>query len=156
MDFALAYTNDTSILLWFLHSLHPSILLSSVSSATPDLHSMHNNRDMIIHISRNIPQKASRNNTHSPKRNTRIINILVTIRKRHLTCQHDHLIRRIVRADTRNGAQSGKERRARVFDGVGYVGEVRDAQFVDHGSADEGLGVRDELVDEDVVVDCVA
>lgn len=82
---------------------------------------MHDNRNMIIHIGTDIPQKARRKNTHSPKRNARIINILITIRERDLASEYHHLVGGLVRPDAGDGAEGWEERGACVFDGVGYV-----------------------------------
>ncbi len=49
-----------------------------------------------------------------------------------------------------------KERSTGIFDGVSDVSCVCNAEFVDHSTANEVLGVGDEFVDEDVVVNCVA
>jgi len=59
-------------------------------------------------------------------------------------------------ADAGDQLEAVEQADAGELDGLGDVGDVCDAELVDHGAADVVFGVGDELVEEDVVVDGVA
>ncbi len=113
---------------------------------------MHDNRNMIIHIFADIARKASRDNTDDPKGNTRIINVLVTLRIRHLARLDDDLVGGLVVADAGDLPETVKHCRARQHDGLGDIGDVCDAELADHGAADIVFRPGDKLVEEDVVL----
>jgi hypothetical protein len=116
---------------------------------------MHNNRNMVIHVRPNIPQKARRNDTHHSKRNTRIINPFVALRVRYLARRNNSLVRSVA-VDAGDFPQLRQQRGAGELDGLGDEGFVSDMEIAQHDAADVMLGVDDEFRDEDVVVDAVA
>lgn len=93
---------------------------------------MHNNRHMIVHILTDIAEKASSHNTDGAKPDASKIHILVTLRIRQLAGLDDDLEGRLVVADTGDQPEAVEQRHARQLDGLGDVGDVRDAELVDH------------------------
>lgn len=117
-----------------------------------EINLMHDNRNMIIHILADIARKASRDDTDDPEGNTRIINVLVALRIRHLARLDDDLVGGLVVADAGDLPETVEHRRARQHDGLGDVGDVRDAELADHGTANVVFRPGDKLVEEDVVL----
>jgi hypothetical protein len=123
---------------------------------SPKSRSVHNNRNMIIHKRINISQEASCHNTNTPKRNTSIVNILITGRIRFLARKNHHRIRRIITLNTRDCLQKRQQTGSCVGNRFTDVCRVGDVELESHGSANHFCGVGHEFVDEDIVVDAVA
>ena len=66
-----------------LSAIQLHLHISSQKPAQGDL-PLHHHSHMIVHILIDIPQKATRNDTYRPKRQTGQIYILITLRKRNL------------------------------------------------------------------------
>ena len=107
---------------------------------------------MVIHILVNIAQKARRNDTDSPKRNTRQVHPLVALSKRNLTRCNHHGVCGVITLDARDELEILEQRGSGELDGFADVGRVFDTELERHGAADVVFGVGDEFVDEDVVV----
>ena len=117
---------------------------------------MHHNCHVIIHVLTDIPQEASRNNTHSPECDAGQVDILVTLRVRNLTRRNYNRIRSLILPDSRNQLQILKETRTRQGDRLSDIRLVLDPEFEHHRATNVVRSHGDELVEEDVVVDAVA
>ena len=111
---------------------------------------------MIIHIRINIPQRARRNHTHPPKRNTNQINPPIALRIRHLSRLDNDPVRRLIPRDAGDETEFVEEGGSGQDDGGADGVRVRDAEVEFHGAADVVEGVVGEFGGEDVVVGCVA
>ena len=111
---------------------------------------------MIIHVLINVPQETRRNDADRAKRNTRQIDPFVALRKGNLTRSNHHGVGRLVALNAGDELEVFQERSPRERDGFADVSGVFDAELEYHGAADEMFGIRDEFVDEDVVVSGVA
>lgn len=111
---------------------------------------------MIIHILIDIPQKARRDNRHRPKRNTRIIHILIGLCIRQLPGPHHHLVRRLIPRDAGYLPQTLDQACPRQRDRLLDIRLILDPEFHQHRATDVFGGGGDEFPDEDVVVGGVA
>jgi hypothetical protein len=117
---------------------------------------VHDHRDVVVHIGADIPQKARREDADRPKRDARIVDVLVRVGKGLLSRKHHHVIRRRVARNTRDRVEQREETARRILDGGANIAPVGDVQLEHHELADHLRGGRDELVDENIVIDAVS
>ena len=110
---------------------------------------------MIIHILVDIPQEAARNDADDSESNTRQINPSIALRIRDPARLDHGLVCQRIALDAREQIEFFEQRGTGQLDGLGDDGDARDVELGRHDAADVVLRVGDELVDEDVVVDCI-
>lgn len=111
---------------------------------------------MVIHVLVNIPQEAARNNANHPESNTSQINPSVALCKRHLASLYHGLVCERFTLDAWELIEFLEQGGTCQLNGLSNHWDARDVEFGDHDAPDIVLCVRDEFVDEDVIVDRVA
>ena len=109
---------------------------------------LHHNSNVIVHILADIPQKGCCHDTHAPKRNARVVHILVCSGVGQPPCSHDDLVRGFIVANSRKGLEFVKEGDGGVLDGGLDEFGGCDVEFGDHGAANVVDGGSGEFVDK--------
>lgn len=111
---------------------------------------------MVIHVLTDAAQETSRENRNTTKRNTDVVNPLVTLSIRKLARSHNGIVRSLASSDSRNSLQLFQQRSTGELDSFADVGRIGDVQLRAHHATNEVFRVGNELGNENVIVDRVA
>lgn len=116
----------------------------------------HHHRNVVIHVLGNIAQETRSQDGNGTKSNTNIVHPLVRLRVSNLARSDHHFVCSLVASNARNRFQFCQQRGTSELDGLGDQFDIGNAELGHHRAADVVLGQRDELGDEDIVVNAVA
>jgi len=112
---------------------------------------MYNNGNMIIHILANIPKENTSKNSNKSKRNTRVVNVWVSRRKRLLSSMHEMIPDRDITIYTGQIEDILNERSARKLPNLSDYGRVEDS-ILERSYDDILRQDRDELVVKNIII----
>jgi hypothetical protein len=106
---------------------------------------MHNNSNMIVHILRDIAQEARRDDTDTTKCNAHVVDILVSLRVRELTCVYYQLVRPWSALDARKLVKQRQQRSSGNLDCLLDNKRRSDVKLGYHDTTDEVSCRRNEF-----------